>query len=151
MANKRTYPTMQQMLNTMMDSLAVGKNYTQVSKTTMLGSHKILETSINLILEAIESATKRDCGCPVCAENLSCLNQLKDSLRLFQDQATTPALTNNLIMAAWFLGNVTAITGSTLLHLMQISRLAYIAHVALAEQIPSNAKPEPEDPKDKPN
>jgi hypothetical protein len=152
MANKRTYPTIQQMMDDLMASLATGKDYANTSMLTILGGRIILETTIGSILEAIESVTRRGCKCPVCTESLTCLNWLGNSVSLFRDSTATP--TDNLIAAAWFLGNVSSIVVSTGLHLTQLSHFDSFAHVALAtlaEQIPSSAKPEPEDPKDKPN
>ena len=165
MANKRAYPTMQQMQNDLMDSLATGKNQAKVSRRTMLGSRKILETTINSISEAIESVTRRGCCCPVCTGSLTFLNQLKNSVVQFNYDPRNS--TTNLIRAAWFLGNVSSIALHTFLnitHLLRLieaahdSDLARVAHLTtFAARVASDARTvsvehlEPEDPKDKPN
>jgi hypothetical protein len=165
MANKRAYPTIQRMMNDLIGGLATGKNHAKVSRRTMLGSHKILETTISSILEAIESITKSGCRCPVCAGSLACLNQLENSTSRFKDNTATT--TNNLIEAAWFLGNVSSIavcTSSNLAHIRylveaaHIGNLGHVAHlITFAARVASDARTvsvehlEPEDPKDKPN
>ena len=165
MANKRTYPTIQQMMDDLMASLATGKHYANTSILTILGGHIILETTIGSILEAIESVTRRGCRCPVCTESLTCLNRLGNGVSLFRDSTATP--TDNLIEAAWFLGNVSSIVVCTSSNLTQIRRLVEAAHISdlarvarlttFAARVASDARTvsvehlESEDPKDKPN